>query len=235
MSGDHHWPDDAVQSYLRRLENADYPLHHQSCENIAGLTFPQLCGLEQSSRSLYDSQNASTFNQRFYDGQQFSAGVIGTTVSNRATEQLLSPNSSSGFRECSQPLVDESFLDTRTDMLHTTTSESTKIEYQSDEEEEEADSSVSNAEDSSLNPEKTAAKFLAEKRKMKRFRWVYQGSCRSIIRLQSQKYRLTHAQTRYLMSEFARQAHPDAGQRRRLSRDIPGLSPRQVQVWFQNR
>lgn len=55
-----------------------------------------------------------------------------------------------------------------------------------------------------------------EKRKMKRFR-------------------LTHNQTRFLMSEFARQAHPDAAHRERLAREIPGLSPRQVQVWFQNR
>lgn len=47
--------------------------------------------------------------------------------------------------------------------------------------------------------------------------------------------RLTHSQTRYLMSEFARQAHPDVAQRERLSREIPGLSSRQVQVWFQNR
>lgn len=37
------------------------------------------------------------------------------------------------------------------------------------------------------------------------------------------------------MSEFARQAHPDAGHRERLAREIPGLSARQVQVWFQNR
>ncbi|KAI4200101.1 MAG: hypothetical protein LQ350_004140 [Teloschistes chrysophthalmus] len=63
---------------------------------------------------------------------------------------------------------------------------------------------------------KTAAEIRAEKRKMKRFR-------------------LTHNQTRFLMSEFARQAHPDAAQRERLSQEIPGLSPRQVQVWFQNR
>lgn len=48
-------------------------------------------------------------------------------------------------------------------------------------------------------------------------------------------HRLTHNQTRFLMNEFARQPHPDASHRERLSREIPGLSPRQVQVWFQNR
>ncbi|KAF2843136.1 hypothetical protein M501DRAFT_926337 [Patellaria atrata CBS 101060] len=62
----------------------------------------------------------------------------------------------------------------------------------------------------------SAAELRAQKRKMKRFR-------------------LTHNQTRFLMSEFARQAHPDAAHRERLAREIPGLSPRQVQVWFQNR
>ncbi|KAK5108941.1 hypothetical protein LTR62_007656 [Meristemomyces frigidus] len=62
----------------------------------------------------------------------------------------------------------------------------------------------------------TAAELRAHKRKMKRFR-------------------LTHNQTRFLMAEFARQPHPDAAHRERLSREIPGLSPRQVQVWFQNR
>ena len=73
--------------------------------------------------------------------------------------------------------------------------------------------------DSDINEEErpmTAAEIRAAKRKMKRFR-------------------LTHNQTRFLMSEFARQAHPDAAHRERLSREIPGLSPRQVQVWFQNR
>jgi len=65
-------------------------------------------------------------------------------------------------------------------------------------------------------PPISAAELRAQKRKMKRFR-------------------LTHNQTRFLMSEFTRQAHPDAAHRERLAREIPGLSPRQVQVWFQNR
>jgi hypothetical protein len=80
-----------------------------------------------------------------------------------------------------------------------------------DEKDETADSDA-NDEDKPM----TAAEIRAAKRKMKRFR-------------------LTHNQTRFLMSEFARQAHPDAAHRERLSREIPGLSPRQVQVWFQNR
>ncbi|KOS19106.1 Homeobox-leucine zipper protein HDG11 [Escovopsis weberi] len=62
----------------------------------------------------------------------------------------------------------------------------------------------------------TTAERVAARRKMKRFR-------------------LTHQQTRFLSSEFAKQPHPDAAHRERLSREIPGLSPRQVQVWFQNR
>ncbi|KXS95781.1 hypothetical protein AC578_6451 [Pseudocercospora eumusae] len=71
-------------------------------------------------------------------------------------------------------------------------------------------------EDEGERPPMTAAELRAQKRKMKRFR-------------------LTHNQTRFLMSEFARQPHPDAAQRERLAREIPGLSARQVQVWFQNR
>ncbi|KAI5921376.1 hypothetical protein F4810DRAFT_348125 [Camillea tinctor] len=69
--------------------------------------------------------------------------------------------------------------------------------------------------ETSTHPQ-TAAERTAARRKMKRFR-------------------LTHQQTRFLMSEFAKQPHPDAAHRERLSREIPGLSPRQVQVWFQNR
>ncbi|KAI8952504.1 hypothetical protein F4801DRAFT_221697 [Xylaria longipes] len=71
-------------------------------------------------------------------------------------------------------------------------------------------------EDEAQNQPQTAAERTAARRKMKRFR-------------------LTHQQTRFLMSEFAKQPHPDAAHRERLSREIPGLSPRQVQVWFQNR
>ncbi|KAK9471868.1 uncharacterized protein V1510DRAFT_419237, partial [Dipodascopsis tothii] len=54
-------------------------------------------------------------------------------------------------------------------------------------------------------------------------------------RTKMKRFRLTHAQTRFLMSEFAKQPHPDAAQRERLVAQIPGLSTRQVQVWFQNR
>ncbi|KAK5627157.1 hypothetical protein RRF57_002872 [Xylaria bambusicola] len=71
-------------------------------------------------------------------------------------------------------------------------------------------------EDETPGQPQTAAERTAARRKMKRFR-------------------LTHQQTRFLMSEFAKQPHPDAAHRERLSREIPGLSPRQVQVWFQNR
>ncbi|EKJ68042.1 hypothetical protein NXS19_011795 [Fusarium pseudograminearum] len=70
--------------------------------------------------------------------------------------------------------------------------------------------------DGDENSSQTAAERAAARRKMKRFR-------------------LTHQQTRFLMSEFAKQPHPDAAHRERLSREIPGLSSRQVQVWFQNR
>ncbi|KAF4625798.1 hypothetical protein G7Y89_g12361 [Cudoniella acicularis] len=87
-------------------------------------------------------------------------------------------------------------------------------EIKDEEDEEEDDDEMLDAEEGA--PPQTAAERRAERRKMKRFR-------------------LTHQQTRFLMSEFAKQAHPDAAHRERLSREIPGLSPRQVQVWFQNR
>lgn len=58
---------------------------------------------------------------------------------------------------------------------------------------------------------------------------------RAAARRKMKRFRLTHQQTRFLMSEFAKQPHPDAAHRERLSREIPGLSSRQVQVWFQNR
>lgn len=77
-----------------------------------------------------------------------------------------------------------------------------------------------------------------EKRKNKRHRQVF--ACKKLkkkkkIGYANQCHRLTHNETRFLMSEFARQAHPDAAHRERLAREIPGLTPRQVQVWFQNR
>jgi hypothetical protein len=78
------------------------------------------------------------------------------------------------------------------------------------------DDEMLEAEGDSASQPMSAAERTAARRKMKRFR-------------------LTHQQTRFLMSEFAKQPHPDAAHRERLSREIPGLSPRQVQVWFQNR
>ncbi|KAG5949905.1 hypothetical protein E4U53_005655 [Claviceps sorghi] len=84
----------------------------------------------------------------------------------------------------------------------------------------EADNEIEDDEDITegelQSPGQIVAERLAAHRKLKRFR-------------------LTHQQTRFLMSEFAKQPHPDAAHRERLSREIPGLSPRQVQVWFQNR
>ncbi|KAL5333173.1 hypothetical protein BJX70DRAFT_77987 [Aspergillus crustosus] len=98
-----------------------------------------------------------------------------------------------------------------------------KSEILDDSHEDEKDHSEINAassdEDgagSSVAGEKKSDEFKLDRKKMKRFR-------------------LTHNQTRFLMSEFTRQAHPDAAHRERLSREIPGLTPRQVQVWFQNR
>ncbi|GAM87994.1 hypothetical protein ANO11243_060230 [Dothideomycetidae sp. 11243] len=88
-------------------------------------------------------------------------------------------------------------------------------EKDEDEEDDGSDSDAAIEEEGEDRP-LTAAEIRQQKRKMKRFR-------------------LSHTQTRYLMGEFARDAHPDAAHRERLSQEIPGLSPRQVQVWFQNR
>lgn len=48
-------------------------------------------------------------------------------------------------------------------------------------------------------------------------------------------FRLTKEQTRILVGEYAKYAHPTQAQRQELSRRISGMSPRQVQIWFQNR
>ncbi|SMQ49014.1 unnamed protein product [Zymoseptoria tritici ST99CH_3D7] len=85
-----------------------------------------------------------------------------------------------------------------------------------DDDEEMVDSGGEDEDDALDKVNMTPAEIRAQKRKMKR-------------------HRLTHTQTRFLVSEFARQAHPDAAHRDRLAREIPGLSSRQVQVWFQNR
>ncbi|KAI0881028.1 uncharacterized protein GGS22DRAFT_74722 [Annulohypoxylon maeteangense] len=96
-----------------------------------------------------------------------------------------------------------------------TVNEDSAIGKDEDDEVLDDDEMVEGEGESTTQPQ-TAAERTAARRKMKRFR-------------------LTHQQTRFLMSEFAKQPHPDAAHRERLSREIPGLSPRQVQVWFQNR
>ncbi|EXM12473.1 Homeobox domain [Fusarium oxysporum f. sp. vasinfectum] len=58
---------------------------------------------------------------------------------------------------------------------------------------------------------------------------------RAGTRCKRKRFRLTHQQTRFLISEFAKQPQPDAAHCERLSQEISGLSQRQVQVWFQNR
>ncbi|KFA68197.1 hypothetical protein S40285_01565 [Stachybotrys chlorohalonatus IBT 40285] len=90
------------------------------------------------------------------------------------------------------------------------------LKEEEEEEEDLVDEDMLDGDNDNGGPPQTAAERAAARRKMKRFR-------------------LTHQQTRFLMSEFAKQPHPDAAHRERLSREIPGLSPRQVQVWFQNR
>ncbi|RAL13665.1 homeobox domain-containing protein [Aspergillus homomorphus CBS 101889] len=94
-----------------------------------------------------------------------------------------------------------------------------KLEDFQDKEKGDGDAAMASSDEgvaSSENGDKKQSPDKHDKKKMKRFR-------------------LTHNQTRFLMSEFTRQAHPDAAHRERLSKEIPGLTPRQVQVWFQNR
>ena len=109
----------------------------------------------------------------------------------------------------------------------------TEAEHHVGEEEDLASSSEDEEGMEGTEGYKSGAERLAEKRKIKRFRFVLFRW--AIVDTLTGRSRLTHAQTRYLMNEFARQAHPNAEQREKLSRDIPGLTPRQVQVWFQNR
>lgn len=113
-----------------------------------------------------------------------------------------------------------------------------QTETKEEEEEDDDDDEILDSEErggTEGRPPQTEAERRAERRKMKRFRYVDDSNSRPGGQLLICIARLTHQQTRFLMSEFAKQAHPDAAHRERLSREIPGLSPRQVQVWFQNR
>lgn len=93
---------------------------------------------------------------------------------------------------------------------------------------------ISNADEETGNGRTQTVSDGLDKKKTRRFRYVILSNSDNWPP-QSECLSLTHNQTRLLMNEFTRQAHPDATHRERLSREIPGLSPRQVQVWFQNR
>ncbi|KAI1341986.1 hypothetical protein F5Y15DRAFT_329579 [Xylariaceae sp. FL0016] len=131
-----------------------------------------------------------------------------------ANEEPLSSTEASGLSIESNPASASSGGQAQ-DTL-TSTSGIDDISVGKDEDDEVLDDDEMLEGDEASGQPQTAAERTAARRKMKRFR-------------------LTHQQTRFLMSEFAKQPHPDAAHRERLSREIPGLSPRQVQVWFQNR
>ncbi|MCJ1281247.1 hypothetical protein MMC26_000565 [Xylographa opegraphella] len=155
----------------------------------------------------------------------FDPGRIPDVLAAKADLRYLTPDKSDFGYEPIKPELRTMNEDARqtsvagssTSRLSYATAQDEQDIYGDDEEEESAIAAAEQDDDlTGDDVPRTAAERRAEKRKMKRFR-------------------LTHNQTRFLMSEFARQPHPDAAQRERLSRDIPGLTARQVQVWFQNR
>ncbi|EFZ04201.1 hypothetical protein MAA_01275 [Metarhizium robertsii ARSEF 23] len=56
---------------------------------------------------------------------------------------------------------------------------------------------------------------------------------RLAARRNKKRFRLTHQETKFMMSEFAKQPYPSAARREWLSLEIPGISPRQIQGTYQ--
>ena len=81
----------------------------------------------------------------------------------------------------------------------------------------------------------TAGGPAPKRRKNKRFRYVERKNSLYTEWQWLISKSLTYEQTRYLVGEFSKQAHPDAAHRLRLSKELSGVSPKQIQVWFQNR
>ncbi|CAJ2507722.1 Uu.00g089080.m01.CDS01 [Anthostomella pinea] len=133
-----------------------------------------------------------------------------------ANEETLSSTDAPGHSLGSNPTGSKSSAGQAQDAASTTSGNEDTILGKEEDDEVLDDDEMVEVEGEGSGVPMTAAERTAARRKMKRFR-------------------LTHQQTRFLMSEFAKQPHPDAAHRERLSREIPGLSPRQVQVWFQNR
>ncbi|KAI0600440.1 hypothetical protein F4775DRAFT_590384 [Biscogniauxia sp. FL1348] len=150
---------------------------------------------------------------------QEQSGIQGTAYAIKAesaNEEALSSAETPGISLESNPISSVSSAGQVQDIISGASgNEEGSLSKEDDDEILDDDEMMEGDGETSTHPQ-TAAERTAARRKMKRFR-------------------LTHQQTRFLMSEFAKQPHPDAAHRERLSREIPGLSPRQVQVWFQNR
>jgi hypothetical protein len=164
-------------------------------------------------------------------------GVCGNQVNNDLPRDeshiATEPNALSLGSLASNPFISASSATVPPSTIANNGEENTNIELQEEEDEEDDDDDMLDVEDGSAP--QTAAERRAERRKMKRFRYASILYHALTFLQANDRDSLTHQQTRFLMSEFAKQAHPDAAHRERLSREIPGLSPRQVQVWFQNR
>ncbi|KAI9682773.1 MAG: hypothetical protein M1822_006263 [Bathelium mastoideum] len=180
--------------------------------HLSGPQPPPLLRSYKSSSFLFDSAQHSPHHSQ---GQNGESSIAGSINSNPGGSQGVENHSQSNVANAkiaasapASPVSGRSHVSPRAENYDDPANELQELDFDMDDDDD--------PEQSGIKPEMTAAEIRAQKRKMKRFR-------------------LTHNQTRFLMSEFARQAHPDAAHRERLSREIPGLSPRQVQVWFQNR
>ncbi|KAK6833700.1 hypothetical protein PG987_008394 [Apiospora arundinis] len=205
--------------------------------NLFAQPFEQSSGSNGSETSAQQQRPASTQTAQGTPGSPHGHGRSLDPLGLRApkvespTQESSDPRIAPSYRVKGEPTRDESITVTEASRLthepapvspsgtqgHEGSGENDDLSLGKEEDDDVLDDDEMDEGEGDPNaPPQTAAERTAARRKMKRFR-------------------LTHQQTRFLMSEFAKQPHPDAAHRERLSREIPGLSPRQVQVWFQNR